>query len=245
MNIDFKNKVILITGGTSGIGLAISKRLFDLGGAVYRTSTTKNKLIKGKNKQNFIETLQVDFSKNLSIKSFFKNIKNIKKVDILINNAGVNKVNSINLINENDWDKIYKINLKTPFLLTKDISKKMMLNKYGRILNISSIFGVIAKEGRASYSASKSGLVGLTKATALDLAPYNILVNSISPGFVLTDLTKKILTSSEINKLKKQVPLNRFADVEEIVSSILFLIHENNTYITGQNIIVDGGFTSK
>lgn len=245
MNIDFKNKIILISGGTNGIGLELSRSLFNLGGSVYRTSTTNNKMIKGVNKKNFIKTFQVDFSKQLSIKTFLKKINNIKKIDILINNAGINKIDSINSISESDWDKIYNVNLKAPFLLTKNISRKMIENKYGRILNISSIFGVISKEGRASYSTSKSGLIGLTKSSALDLAPHNILVNSISPGFVLTDLTKKILSSKEMNKLKKQVPLNRFASIEEIVNCILFLIHENNSYITGQNIIVDGGFTSK
>ena len=245
MNINFKNKIILITGGTSGIGLSLSKKLFELGGSVHRTSTKNHKIINGINKKNFIKTYQVDLAKQSSVRSFLKKINHLKKIDILINNAGINKINKINLINEKDWDNLQNVNLKAPFILTKNISKKMILNKYGKILNISSILGVVSKEQRASYSASKHGLIGLTKASALDLAPFNILVNSISPGFVITDLTKKILSPKEMSALKKQIPLNRFADVQEIVNSSLFIIHDSNTYITGQNIIIDGGFTSK
>ena len=163
----------------------------------------------------------------------------------MVNNAGVNKINEINKINDNDWDEINRVNLKAPYLMTKLISKKMIKQKKGYIINISSIFGVISKEKRASYSASKSGLIGLTKASAIDLAEYNILVNSVSPGFVDTELTKKILSTKDSAQLKKNVPLKRFAKKEEITNLLFFLCSKYNTYITGQNIIIDGGFTLK
>ena len=134
-------------------------------------------------------------------------------------------------------------NLKIPILLSKLISKKMKLKKKGKILNISSIWGIVSKPKRISYSSSKSGLNGFTRALAVELAKYNILVNSISPGFVKTDLTIRNL-GKNINDIKKQVPLNRLASTKEIAFTSLFLCSDLNTYITGQNIIVDGGFTA-
>ena len=119
----------------------------------------------------------------------------------------------------------------------------MIQNKSGKIINVSSIFGVISKKKRSSYSTSKAGLIGLTKAMALDLASHNILVNSISPGFVSTELTKRILNKNEKNELRKNVPLSRFAESAEIVNLVLYLSSKYNTYLTGQNIVIDGGFT--
>lgn len=143
-----------------------------------------------------------------------------------------------------DWEDIINVNLKSPFVLSREVAKIMKKNKYGRIINIGSIFGVISREKRSIYTSSKSGLIGMTKAIAVDLAPYNILVNSVSPGFVLTDLTKEILTSSEIKELELKIPLRRFATPEDISKVVLFLSSDLNTYISGQNIIVDGGYVN-
>ena len=136
------------------------------------------------------------------------------------------------------------MNLKAPFAIMREISRKMKKNQYGRIVNISSIFGVISKAKRSIYTTTKFGLRGLTVTAAIELAPYKVLVNSVSPGFVLTELTKRMLSEEEIKALSGQVPLGRFAEVDEISRIVLFLASSLNTYLTGQNIVVDGGFIS-
>jgi len=162
----------------------------------------------------------------------------------LINNAGVNKIESISHLSSKDWDWINTVNLKGPFLLTKAVTKTMKKKNSGKIINIASIFGVVSKEKRAAYSSTKWGLIGFTKAVALDMACFNIQVNALSPGFVDTELTQKILGKDGIESLIERIPLGRLAKPEEIANVVLFLCSENNSYITGQNIIVDGGFTS-
>ena len=161
----------------------------------------------------------------------------------MINNAGINKINSIDLIKENEWDTINNVNLRGPFLLTKKMALIMKNQNFGKIVNIASIFGVVSKAKRAVYSTTKWGMVGFTKAVALDLAPYNILVNSVSPGFVDTELTKKVLGEKGIKKIVKSIPQNRLATPKEVAKIVVFLSSDNNSYLTGQNIIVDGGFT--
>ncbi len=244
MDYSFKNKIVLVTGGSRGIGLNIAKSFYENGAGVYITSTKKDFYKVGKNKNNFIKTIISNFNEDNKLKELIRKINEINKIDILVNNAGVNKIGEINNYKEEDWDFVQQVNIKSPFLILKAVSKKMRKNKYGRIINISSIFGSISKAKRASYSTSKFALLGLTKASALDLADQNILVNAVSPGFVNTELTKRILKGSELEKIKKQIPLKRLAESKDISNVVLFLASEKNTYITAQNIIVDGGFTS-
>ena len=164
----------------------------------------------------------------------------------MINNAGINIIESIDEVKYENWEKILAVNLTGPMHLTKAVAKTMKKNKHGgKILNISSIFGVVSKAKRNSYSASKSGLMGLTRASSLDLAPYNILVNTLCPGFTSTELTKSILSSKEMKDLSLQVPLGRFADASEIAKIAVFLCSDLNTYLTGQTIVVDGGVTTQ
>tara|TARA_B100001057_G_C22566806_1_gene839526 strand:+ start:74 stop:802 length:729 start_codon:yes stop_codon:yes gene_type:complete len=241
MKLNLKNKVVLVTGGTRGIGKEITNQFLSSGSKVIITGTKKKEdyILPKKN----IRYLQLDTTQNDSISLFFENIKKIQSIDILINNLGINPINYIDQINERELNLVITTNLKIPILLSKLISKKMKLKKKGKILNISSIWGIVSKPKRISYSSSKSGLNGLTRALAVELAKYNILVNSISPGFVKTDLTIRNL-GKNINDIKKQVPLNRLASTKEIAFTSLFLCSDLNTYITGQNIIVDGGFTA-
>lgn len=245
MEVDFSNKVVLVTGGTRGIGKAIAKLFLEYNAEVIATGTdlinvdvSNNNSIKNK-----INYKTLDFSSHSSTSSFLKKLNDGPPIDILINNAGINKIDDISNINSKDWDKINKVNLRGPFILTKEIVKKMKSLKQGHIVNIASIFGVVSKKKRSVYSTTKSGLIGFTKSIALDLAPYNIIVNSVSPGFVDTELTRKILTAREIEKIKKTIPLLRLAEADEIAKTIIFLCSKYNTYISGQNIIVDGGFT--
>ena len=242
MNIDFTNKTVLVTGGTRGIGASIVSHFENLNAEVIATGANKDKLKKSDHGR--IKYCYLDLKNEKSISDFIEYINQLKKIDILINNAGFNKIDPIEQIKDEDWDNIYNINLYGPFVLTRAISKIMKKNKYGRIINIASILGVISREKRAAYSATKSGLIGLTKATALDLAKYNILVNSISPGFIDTELTKNILGPKSMKELSNSIPLKRLGDPDEISKLVLFLTSDQNTYITGANIIIDGGYTN-
>lgn len=237
----FKGKNAIVTGGSRGIGKAICDSLWQLGCNVITTGTSVNK--KGFLVKQRWRYLRLDLLDPKSIESFIKTIKKLDHIDVLINNAGINIIESIDELNKDNWDMMLQVNLTGPMLLAKEVSSVMKKRKKGRILNVSSIWGVISKEKRDAYCATKTGLIGLTRAMALDLAPYNILVNVLCPGFTMTELTKSTLLKSEIDSLSAQVPLGRFACVEEIARVAVFLCSDLNTYITGQTIVVDGGFT--
>ena len=185
-----------------------------------------------------------DFRRWTEMDQFLLKVKQMKRIDICINNAGINRINPIDETLVEDWDEISAVNLDAPFLITREVSSIMKNNNYGRIINISSIFGVISKAKRVLYSMSKFGLHGLTVSSAIDLAPYNILVNAVSPGFVNTELTRRILGPEEMKRMVKEIPMGRLAETKEISNAVLFLASDINTYITGQNIIVDGGFVN-
>ena len=246
MKIDFSNKTVIVTGSTRGIGAAIVELFQQCNAQVIGTGTNTKELerLNQESKEKTPEYIHLDFTSNESVQRFLGFIDKQDRVDILINNAGVNKIESIDKIEQDDWDWINHVNLRGPFQLTKAVSELMKKQGQGKIVNIASIFGVVSKSKRAAYSTTKWGLVGLTKATALDLASHNILVNAVSPGFVDTDLTRQILGEKEIEKLLNTIPQKRLAVAKEIAKTVIFLASDHNTYITGQNIIVDGGFTS-
>ena len=239
MKIDFKNSNVIITGATRGIGKAIADKFVKLGANIIGTSTKKNL------KKKKIKIYKVNFLKKDDVSEFLNVIRKLNKIDILINNVGINKIDFIQNLKNQNIDNLININLITAIKISSLVSKKMISKRKGKILNISSIFGVIGKEKRSIYSATKSGLNGFTKSVSLDLAKYNIQVNSISPGFVATDLTKKILGTKGIKKIKKNIPFKRFATKEEISNLAIFLSSNYSNYITGQNIIIDGGYTSQ
>ena len=242
MKIDFSGKVALVTGGTKGIGKQIAADLLRLGADVYVTGTSS---APPKDSPGGTERyLGVDFTNRADTERFLGVVEKMERVDICINNAGINRINPIDETLVGDWDDISAVNLDAPFLVTRCVSKIMKKNHYGRIINISSIFGVISKAKRSLYSMSKFGLRGLTVSSSIDLAPYNILVNSVSPGFVMTDLTQRILGPVEMERMAKEVPIGRFAQPEEISRAVLFLASDLNSYISGQNLIIDGGFVN-
>jgi len=249
MEFNFGNRVVLITGATRGIGEQLAKD-FEKSGADLILTGTKfeqiNELNKNmiKNNRNNIRYYCVDFLREDSLNDFIYKLQEYDKIDVCINNAGINRIDYFYETSVKDWDDIINVNLKAPFMLCREVGKLMKKNGYGRIINIASIFGVISREKRSIYSTSKSGLIGLTKSIAIDLAPYNILVNCVSPGFVLTDLTKKILIDTEMKDLESRIPRRRFATPADISKVILFLSSDLNTYISGQNIIVDGGYVN-
>lgn len=245
MHISFSDKVVIITGGTRGIGAALVEAFQKSGASIIATGTKQQEADKLNNllQKNNVNYYQLDFSSDESVQKFLEVVGNLGQIDVLINNAGVNKIDPIYEVAEKDWDWINAVNLRGPFLLTRTVSRKMRRQKYGRIINISSIFSVVSKEKRAAYSTTKWGLLGFTKAVALDLARFNIMVNAVSPGFVDTELTRRILGEKGIEELIKQIPQKRLAHSSEIAKVVLFLSSDQNTYITGQNIVVDGGFT--
>ena len=166
-----------------------------------------------------------------------------KSIDILINNAGINKIDLIEELNINDLKRIQTVNVVAPMMLMGAVLPGMRSRGWGRVLNISSIYGVIAKEQRSAYSASKNGIIGATKVAALEFAPHNILINALSPGYIDTDLTREVLGLDGIEKLRAAIPMGRLGDPKDIAMTALFLVSNLNTYLTGQNIIVDGGVT--
>lgn len=246
MNIDFTNQIVIVSGATRGIGAAISNLFLQSNATVIATGTNIEQieqlnLASGSDKQIY---KHLDFTSASSVSAFLDYVKSQDRIDVLVNSAGVNSIDLIDHITDADWNWIDQVNLQGPFQLTREISAVMKQSGYGRIINIASIFGVVSKSKRAAYSTTKWGLIGFTKAVALDLALDNIMVNAVSPGFVDTELTRRILSTDEINELLKTVPVGRMASPEEIAQTVLFLSSSLNTYITGQNIIVDGGFTS-
>ena len=242
MKIDFSKKTAIVTGGTRGIGKSIVSLLLESGCYVIYTGTKKQPTSSIKDGQYE----QLDLSDEKSIDRFVKKtIDKTSRIDILVNNAGINIVEPIDEIQDENWEKVLAVNLTGSMRLIRAVARVMKNGHGGRILNVSSIFGIVSKAKRNSYSASKAGIIGLTRASSLDLAPYNILVNALCPGFTSTELTKSILSSKEINDLSSQIPLGRFADAQEIAKIAVFLCSNLNTYLTGQTIVVDGGITVK
>ena len=248
MKLDFSNKTVLITGATRGIGKQIADDLHLLGANLILTGTNAreindlNNLAKsqGQNKKYF----DVDLIQSKQVDMFISELLKYPKIDCLVNNAGINRLNHIQNVLFSDWDEMLAVNLTAPYKILSTVSKCMIKNNYGRIVNIASIFSKISKEKRSAYSATKFGIHGLTVGASNDLASYNILVNTVSPGFVLTDLTKNNLTETEMESLANQIPAKRLAQKSDISGVVVFLLSDLNKYLTGQNIIVDGGFTN-
>jgi len=246
-NISFNDQWILIIGGTRGIGKAIAQGFLSCGGNVIVTGTGKNRpkwvVDTEKEYQNqHIIYKTIDFTSK-SLKNDLNKLSNeFSNISVCVNNAGTNIISDIRKVKHEDLSKLIQINLIGPALVTSFISRSMSKRKYGRIVNISSIFGIVSRKERSSYSATKSGLIGQTRACALDLAEDGILVNCVCPGFVKTELTQKVLGEKGIAEISREIPLGRLAETSDIVPAVLFLCSRLNTYITGQTIIVDGGF---
>ena len=248
MNISFDNKVVLITGASKGIGAQLADDFGRLKAKMILTAAHRegfNRIKEFVHKKKYkADCYQLDFTDAASIQEFLDCLQRYQQIDVCVNNAGINEVALIEQAREEAWDDIFDVNLKGPFLLMRALASKMKKRRYGRIINVSSIFGVVTREKRSIYSASKSGLLGLTRTTAVELARYNVLVNAVSPGFVWTDLTRRILSKKEALSLTKQIPCGRMANPQDISKVVLFLASEYNSYIVGQNIIVDGGYVS-
>tara|TARA_A100001011_G_scaffold17348_1_gene18001 strand:- start:354 stop:1085 length:732 start_codon:yes stop_codon:yes gene_type:complete len=239
--MDFKGKKILVTGATGGIGGAIVKKFLSLNASVLGTGTNLEKLNLLKNEFPSLLTEQFDISKHEKIEEFIEKVfSSLGGLDILVNNAGITKDNlSLRMKNE-EWQKVIDINLTSTFYLCKSAIKKMLKNKFGRIVNITSIVGHTGNVGQGNYSASKAGVVAMSKSLAIEYAKKNITVNCVSPGFIKTNMTDNISEKFK-SELISRIPMNRLGTGEDISNTIAFLSSESSSYITGETIHVNGG----
>lgn len=241
-----EGKVALVTGASRGIGREVALGLAKQGADVvvnYSGSEERANQVVAEIKElgrNAV-AVQCDVSNSESVTNMVKTTIDIfGKLDILVNNAGITKDNLLMRMKEEEWDDVININLKGVFLCTKAVTRQMMKQRSGRIINISSIVGVSGNPGQANYVAAKSGVIGLTKTTAKELSSRGITVNAIAPGFITTDMTDK-LTEDVKEQMLKQIPLARFGEPSDIANVVVFLASEDSRYMTGQTLHVDGG----
>lgn len=238
--VNFENQTAIVTGGTRGIGRAIADGMARLGGRVIVTGTQARCATE---LPSAWEYRQLDFLHEATVAAFLAGLDQVPHIDVLVNNAGINIIEPIDELSEEHWQQVITVNLTGPARLTQYVARRMKAQQAGRIVNISSIWGVHSRAQRNAYSASKTGLLGLTRACALDLAKERVLVNAVCPGFTKTELTDAILSAAEQQDLEARIPLRRFATADEIAKVVLFLGSAANTYVTGQTIVVDGGYT--
>lgn len=254
MSLDIFNltgKVALITGGSKGLGKAMARGLVEAGADVVISSRHENELrpaldeiLQGTNRKG--RFIVADMAKRDEARKLAKTaLEQMGRIDILINNAGTNTPQPIDEIKDEDWDRVLEINLSSVMALTRAVVPQMKARRWGRIIHISSIMGFVSKEGRNIYSATKSALLGLARASALDLGQHGITVNCIAPGPFLTDLPGSILTDQEKKEFAKCTAVNRWAEPKELVGATLLLSSDAGSYITGTAIVVDGGWLAR
>ena len=239
---DLKNKNIIVTGATGGIGNAIVEKLHENGANILATGTKVEKLGKLKKKFNQIKILQFDISQLDKIENFIEEgSKELKgNLDCVINNAGITQDNLAIRMNLDEWKKVIDINLSSTFLICKFAIKKMLKNKKGKIINITSVVGHTGNLGQSNYTASKAAVVAMSKSLALEYAKKNININCISPGFIKTAMTDKIEEKFKELIISK-IPLARLGDPEDIANAVIFLASNHSDYINGETLHVNGG----
>ncbi|MBI4791098.1 MAG: 3-oxoacyl-[acyl-carrier-protein] reductase [Chloroflexi bacterium] len=247
MMADLVNKVAVVTGGRRGIGRAIAEILAQRGADVMIGDCTEdpgigtaNEIAAATGRRVFAEC--VDVANAESAKHFIERaVADLGRVDILVNNAGITRDNLLIRIGEEDWDSVLNVNLKGAFNCCKAVARQMMKQRFGRIVNITSVVGLAGNAGQSNYSASKAGLIGLTKSLAKELGSRNITVNAVAPGYVTTALTD-VLQQEYKEMAIKMTPLGRAGTPEDIARAVAFLVSEDAAFITGQILSVDGGF---
>ncbi len=240
--IDLKDLNILLTGSTGAIGGAILSKLLDLNANIIATGSNQQKLDRISQDFKNVKTIKFDISNHSSVEKFidecYSNFNN--KIDILINNAGITQDNLTIRMKEEEWKKVIDLNLTSTFLLSKYAIKKMLRNKNGKIINITSVVGHTGNIGQANYAASKSGIIGMSKSLAQEYGKKNIKINCVSPGFIKSEMTENI--SENFKKvLEGKISLERFGVPEDVANVITFLCSDLSNYITGETIHVNGG----
>ncbi len=239
---DLKEKNIIVTGASGGIGNSIIKRLNDNGANILASGTRVEKLEELKKKFNPIKILKFDISQNDKIEEFIENASKELggKLDCIVNNAGITQDNLAIRMNLEEWKKVIDINLTSTFLLSKFAIKKMLKNKSGKIINITSVVGHTGNLGQANYTASKAGIVAMSKSLAIEYAKKNININCISPGFIKTAMTDKIDEKFKETIMSK-IPSGRLGEPEDVANAVLFLASNQSNYINGETLHVNGG----
>jgi len=241
----FDGKVALVTGASRGIGEAIARRLASEGAdviAAARTAEALEKVVAGiRSGGGKASTLALDLADPASIEAGVKSaLAERGQVDVLVNNAGVTEDNLLLRMSKETWDRVIATNLTGAFLLTQTVVKAMLRKRYGRIVNVTSIVGLMGNAGQANYSASKAGLVGLTKSVARELGSRNITCNAVAPGFIATAMTEK-MTDAARESLSGQIPLGRLGSPDDVAAAVAFLASDDASYVTGTVLNVSGG----
>ena len=242
--MNFKDKVVIVTGSARGIGCRIAERYAEQGARVVISDLDQGEVDKvaARIGEQTIG-IKVDVANSEAVTELFdQTLERFGRVDIVVNNAGITRDSLMIRMSEKDWDMVLDINLKGAFLVTKTAGKIMMKQRSGRIINISSIVGLSGNAGQSNYSASKAGLIGLTKSAAKELAPRGITVNAVAPGYILTEMTEKLPEAAQQEFLSKAL-VRRAGEPDDIASAVLFLSSEEASYITGQVLAVDGGLS--
>ncbi len=240
--IDLNNQNVVLTGSTGVIGNSILEKLYKLNANIIATGTNQSKLNSIKEKYPKVIIKQFDISNHSSIEKFIDNCNMDfqNKIDILINNAGITSDNLTIRMKEEEWHKVINLNLTSSFLLSKYSIKKMLKNKNGKIINITSIVGHTGNIGQSNYAASKAGLIGMSKSLALEYGKKNIKINCISPGFIKSEMTDKINDNFR-QSLQEKISLDRFGQPSDVANAVVFLSSNLSDYITGETIHVNGG----
>ena len=239
--ISFKNKKILITGATGGIGNELVKKFLSLGGNIVATGRKDEKLDMIKKKYPNVKIQKFDISEHSRIEDFIDNVSlELGGLDILINSAGTNADNLSVRMKEDEWKKVIDVNLTSTFLLSKYAIKKMLKNKFGRIVNITSVVGHTGNLGQSNYAASKAGIIGMSKSFAIEYAKKNITINCVSPGFIVSDMTMNIAEKVKLY-LTSRIPMGKLGTGEDVSNCVAFLSSEQASYVTGETIHVNGG----
>jgi len=239
--INFKNKNVLITGASGGIGGELVKKFVSLEANVLGSGTKAEKLDRIKRKYPNIKVKRFDISEHSRIEDFIDNVSlELGGLDILINSAGTNADNLSVRMKEDEWKKVIDVNLTSTFLLSKYAIKKMLKNKFGRIVNITSVVGHTGNLGQSNYAASKAGIIGMSKSFAIEYAKKNITINCVSPGFIVSDMTMNIAEKVKLY-LTSRIPMGKLGTGEDVSNCVAFLSSEQASYVTGETIHVNGG----